>query len=144
MTAKEYLSQAYMLERRIRIKQEQIDVLRTSTQKVTATYSAECVSHSRNVTSLEDGVLRLTEAQGELNAMLDEMLRLQVDIASLINRVSNENHSLILTKRYLRYQSWEEIANEMNYTSRWVLQQHGYALKAVDQIMRAKAKEAAP
>lgn len=141
MTAKEYLSQAYLLERRIRIKQEQIEALRANTQKVTATYGADHVSHSRNVASLEDGVLRLVEATDDFNAMLDEMLRLQVEIASLINRVKNENHCLILTKRYLRYQSWDEIAASMNYSSRWVRQQHGYALKAVEQILRANGKE---
>ncbi len=141
MTAKEYLNQAYKLERRIKIKQEQIEALRANTQKLTATYGADQVSHSRNVTSQEDGVLRLVEATDEFNAMLDEMLRLQVEIASLINRVKNEDHCLILTKRYLRYQSWDEIAACMNYSSRWVQQQHGYALKAVEQVLRATGKE---
>ena len=142
MTSKEYLSQAYLLESRIKVKQEQIEVLRASTQKVTATYGTECVSHSRNVTTLEDGVISINEAQAELNNMHGEMLRLQVEISEVIISLDNQTHSMILTKRYLRYLSWNRIANEMRYTVRWVQKQHGKALKAVDQLLKSREKEA--
>ena len=59
MTAKEYLAQAYRLDQRINSKLMQIDQLRSLTRKVTASYDQEAVSHTRNVSSLQDTIIRL-------------------------------------------------------------------------------------
>ena len=74
MTAKEFLGQAYRLDQRINSKLQQIDSLRGLTQKVTQSYDSEVVSRTRNVTSLEDAIIRLMEAEEELNQqILDTM-----------------------------------------------------------------------
>ena len=59
MTAKEFLGQAYRLDQRINSKLQQIDSLRSLTQKVTQSYDNEVVSRTRNVSSLEDAIIRL-------------------------------------------------------------------------------------
>ena len=69
MTAKEYLGQAYRLDQRINSKLQQVESLRSLTQKVTASYSGEPVLRTRNVTSLQDTILRLMEAE-DLDAAL--------------------------------------------------------------------------
>ena len=63
MTAKEYLGQAYCLDQEINNKLEQILVLRSLTQRVTVTYDSEPVARTRNVTSLQDSIVRLMEAE---------------------------------------------------------------------------------
>ena len=63
MTAKEFLGQAYRLDQRINSKLQQIDSLRGLTQKVTQSYDNEVVSRTRNVSSLEDAIIRLMEAE---------------------------------------------------------------------------------
>ena len=81
MTAKEYLGQAYRLDQRINSKLQQVDSLRSLTQKITASYDGEVVSHTRNVTSLQDTIIRLMEAEEELNRQIDELVDLKMDIA---------------------------------------------------------------
>ena len=54
MTAKEYLGQAYRLDQRINSKLQQIESLRSLTQRVTVAYGGEVVSHTRNVTSMPE------------------------------------------------------------------------------------------
>ncbi|MBQ3704467.1 MAG: DUF1492 domain-containing protein [Oscillospiraceae bacterium] len=138
MTAKEYLSQAYRLNQLANTKMEQIENLRALSEKVTASYGGEQVSHSRNVTSLEDTIVRIVAAQGDLNRQLNEIVRLQVEISSLIDKVQNVNYSEILTKRYLRFMPWNRIASEMGYSRRWVLQKHGQALEVVERLLKEK------
>ena len=138
MTAKEYLSQAYRLNKLANTKMEQIENLRALSEKVTASYGGEQVSHSRNVTSLEDTIVRIVAAQGDLNRQLNEIVRLQVQISSLIDKVQNVNYSEILTKRYLRFMPWNRIASEMGYSRRWVLQKHGQALEVVERLLKEK------
>ena len=53
MNAYEYLSQAYMLEQRIRTKLQHISALRSLPRTVSSFTDNEPVSHTRNVTQLE-------------------------------------------------------------------------------------------
>ena len=136
MTAKEYLGQAYRLDQRINSKMHQIESLRSLTQKVTASYDGEVVSHTRNVTSLQDAIIHLMEAEDELNRQIDELVDLKMEISRTISRVRNENYRLILEMRYLCFNTWEEIATTLHYTDRWLRKMHDRALDVVDAILR--------
>ena len=135
MTAKEYLGQAYRLDQRINSKLQQVESLRSLTRKVTASSDGETVFHTRNVTSLEDTIFRLMEAEEELNRQIDELVVLKMDISRTINRVRNESLRLILEKRYLCFLQWDQIAAEMHYSRRWVLKRHARAVEVVDKLM---------
>ncbi len=138
MTAKEYLGQAYRLDQRINSKLQQVESLRSLTQKVTASYGGEPVSHSRNVTSLQDTIVRLMEAEEQVNRQIDELVNLKMDIAALIDRVRNESYRLILEKRYLCFLPWDEIGADMHYSSRWVRNVHERALEVVGKLLKER------
>lgn len=84
MTAKEFLGQAYRLDQRINSKLQQIESLRSLTQKVTQSYDNEVVSRTRNVSSLEDAIIRLMEAEEELNRQIDQLIDTKIEIGKLI------------------------------------------------------------
>lgn len=138
MTAKEYLGQAYRLDQRITSKLQQIDSLRSLTRKVTASYDSEVVSRTRNVHSLEDAIIRLMEAEEDINRQIDELIQLKIEIGETINQVRNESYRLILEKRYLCFLPWDQIASEMHYSRRWVLNRHDRALEVVDRLLAEK------
>ena len=142
MTATEYLGQAYRLDQRINSKLQQVESLRSLTRKVTASYDGETVFHTRNVTSLEDTIFRLMEAEEELNRQIDELVVLKMDISRMINRVRNESLRLILEKRYLCFLQWDQIAAEMHYSRRWVLKRHARAVEVVDKLMTEREGQA--
>ena len=73
MDAYEYLSQAKLLDHQIQSKLSQLESL-----KSLATSAASCcgnlepvVKHTRNVSAMEDTILKIIEAEKELNACLD-------------------------------------------------------------------------
>ena len=138
MTAREYLGQAYRLDQWINSKLRQVENLRSLTQRVTASYGREPVSHTRNVTSLEDSIIRLMEGEEQINQQIDKMVNLKMDIAALIDHVRNENYRLILEKRYLCFLSWDEIATDMHYSSRWVRNVHERALEVVGKLLKER------
>ena len=138
MTAKEFLGQAYRLDQRINSKLQQIDSLRGLTQKVTQSYDNEVVSRTRNVSSLEDAIIRLMEAEEELNRQIDQLVDTKIEIGKLIEKVHNESYRLLLEKRYLCFLSWDQIAAEMHYSRRWVLNKHERALEVADRLLREK------
>jgi len=135
MTAKEFLSRAYKFDQRINSKLEQIAVLRSLTQKVTASFDQEQVSHTRNVTSLQDTIIRLMEAEQQLDAEIDELVDLKTEISAAICQLENMDYCILLEKRYLSFKTWEEIAVDMHYGIRWVQVMHGRALQAMDRLL---------
>ena len=142
MTAREYLGQAYRLDQRINSKLQQIASLRSLTQRVTASCGGETVSRTRNVHSLEDTIVRLMEAEEEINCQIDELIQLKIEIGETIDQVENETRRLILEKRYLCFLSWDQIASDLNYSRRWVLNQHDRAVEAVGRILAEKGASA--
>ena len=142
MTAKEFLGQAYRLDQRINSKLQQIDSLRGLTQKVTQSYDNEGVSRTRNVSSLEDAIIRLMEAEEQLNMQIDQLVDTKIEIGKLIDMVHNESYRLLLEKRYLCFLSWDQIAAEMHYSRRWVLNKHERALEVADRLLREKEAHA--
>ena len=142
MMAKEYLGQAYRLDQRISSRLQQVESLRSLTQKVTASYSGEPVSHTRNVTSLQDTILRLMEAEEQVNQQIDELVSLKMNIASLIDQVRNESYRLILEKRYLCFLPWDQIASDLHYSRRWVLNKHDRAVEVVDRLLAEREAQA--
>ena len=139
MTAKEYLGQAYRLDQRINTKLMQIESLRSLTQKVTVAYGGEPVSHTRNVSSLEDAIIRMMEAENELNREIDRLVDLKMDISAVIGAVRNENYRLVLEKRYLCFESWNQIGDEMRYSRRWVRDVHERALDVIEKILAERS-----
>ena len=136
MTAKEYLGQAYRLDQRINSKLQQVEHLRSLTQKVTVSYGVEPVSHTRDVTSLQNTIIRLMEAEEEINRQIDELVDLKIDIGKVIERVRNESYRMILEKRYLCFLPWDQIASDMHYSRRWTLTKHERAVEVVDKLLR--------
>ena len=138
MTAKEYLSQAYNLDLRITGKLAQLDSLQALTQKVTVSYDRQPVSHTRNVSSLEDTILHLVEVENEINASIDSLVTLKMEIATSIAGVENTDYQILLEQRYICFHPWEKIASELQCTVRWVHELHKRALVAFQQMLDEK------
>ncbi|MBR4538450.1 MAG: DUF1492 domain-containing protein [Clostridia bacterium] len=135
MTAKEYLGQAYWLDRRIDSKLEQLSALRETTTKATSVMNDTPVSHTRNMHSLQDVIAKIIDMENELNHDIDALVDLKKDIKRCIDAVENPEYKTLLELRYLTFKNWNEIAIIMSYEGRYVYKVHGAALKQVDQIL---------
>lgn len=135
MIAKEFLKQAYKLDQQITSKLEQLDVLRSMTQKITVPYGGEVVSNTRNVTSLQDAIIRIMEAEEAIKREIDILVDLKREISTLISHVKNTNYRLILEKRYLSFRSWDQIAADLHYSLRWLHIMHCRALNVIDKLL---------
>ena len=131
MTAKEYLNQAYWLDRRIDSKLEQLSALRDTATKTTAVMDSEVVSHTRNVHSLQDVMAKIIDIQEEINGDIDALVDLKRDIMRTIREIEDPEAQTVLELRYLCFKRWEEISVIMNYSVRRVYQIHDEALEKI-------------
>nr|DAK01782.1 MAG TPA: Protein of unknown function (DUF1492) [Caudoviricetes sp.] len=131
MTAKEYLSQAYRLDKRIDSKIEQLKSLNLLATKCTSTLSDMPKSQSISNSRLEDTVVKIVDLQEEINRDIDSLVDLKRDIVRTMKSVQNPEYQIILELRYLCFKTWEEIAVQMNCSIDNVFKIRKNALKSV-------------
>ncbi|MBO6291827.1 MAG: hypothetical protein J6N51_06175 [Selenomonas sp.] len=135
MTAKEYLKRAWNVDQRINSKLYQLDSLKDMATKATSTLGTEPVSGTRNVQRMADTIDNIVALENEINDDIDRLVDLKRDVIKTISKVQDTNCLTLLELRYLSFKSWDDIAAEMNYTSRWVHIMHSKALAAVEKIL---------
>lgn len=137
MKAYDYLNRALNLDKQISCKLDQIERLRSLTQRVTASYDDSGASHTgASISSpMENAIIRLIEAQDVLSAQIATLVDAKSEIQSIIQQVSDERLRLLLEKRYLCCMAWEAIAVDMKCSYRWLMTLHNDALAAVERLL---------
>lgn len=131
MNAKEYLSQAYRMDRKINSKIKQLTSLRESAMRATASIHAKRVSGTSQHSPMEDAIIKLIDLEHEINDDIDKLVDLKREIVIVIDAVKQPEYHLLLELRYLRYKRWEEIADVMNCSWHNLHYAHAKALMAI-------------
>lgn len=129
MTAKEYLSQAFSLDRRINCKLEQVGRLRELAEKATQTLSDMPGSATRNTHRMEDTIVKMLTLENEINDDIDKLIDIKSEITHMIKRVPNPEEQTLLEWRYLCFKTWEQISVDTGYTLQNLYKLHAKALK---------------
>lgn len=132
MTAKEYLSQAYRLDQRIRSKQEQIASLNDLATSCTATMSGMPSAHNKGGSRMADAVGKIIDLENSIAADMEALVALKADIIHTINAVECVEYRLILEKRYISGKSWPEIAVDLGYKMRHLYKLHDEAINTIN------------
>lgn len=132
MNAKEYLKQAFYLDKRINSKLEQVESLNTLATKATSTLSDMPKSPNRGSSKLEDTIVKIIDLQEEINRDIDKLVDLKAEMVGTIKQIQNKELQVILEKRYLCFETWEKIAVEMNYSIQHIFRLHSKALKNIE------------
>ena len=93
-------------------------------------YDADKVTGGK-IGDLSDAIAVLERYAERVNAKWDKLVALRERAKELIARIIDWRCREVLTRRYLRGQSWERIAVDMEYDFRWVIRLHGRALRSI-------------
>ena len=92
-----------------------------------------------NVASLEDAVMKIMEAEKELDAQIDLLVDTKKEIEGVIERVPDADCRLLLEMRYLAMKCWIDVAVEMNVCRAYVHRLHEKALGMVETILQERS-----
>lgn len=134
MNIKERLMQAYRIEQRVNTKWEQIRSLRDLAECTSQNLSDMPGSPNRNISKMENYVSKMVDLQAELFTDIDDLLDMKKKCMELIKCVDNVDGQLILEKRYLCYEKWEQIAVEMGFAVRQIYRIHDEAIKYLEKV----------
>ncbi len=131
MTTKEYLSQAWYLDKRIRTKERQLDWLRSHAVYVSPKLAEVPKAPSIRRSPVEEAVVRITELETEINTGIAQMMRLKTEIADVIRSVNSMECETLLEMRYLAFLSWDQVAAQLSYSQDYIYHLHRKALALV-------------
>ncbi|MBD5113582.1 MAG: DUF1492 domain-containing protein [Ruminococcaceae bacterium] len=140
MTAKEFLSQARIIDLQIDSKIAQVEQLNLLAQKCTATISDMPKNPNRGSSKLEDTVCKIVDLQAEINRDINGLIDIKQKIILIIKQVVNTELQIVLEKRYLCFESWKDISDEMNYSKQHIYRLHSTALGEVDKILKDESR----
>lgn len=132
MTAREYLGQAYRLERKISSRLMQIALLRSSVQNITAAFSDVRVQTSQDGSRMEKRLLKIYDREKEIDAEIDRLIDLKSEIQRVIDAVPDPEYNYLLELRYLCFYNWKDIAGIMGYSENYIFKMHRKALALVE------------
>jgi hypothetical protein len=132
MNAKEYLSQAWYLDKRIKTKERQLDWLRSHAAYVSPKISDEPkVPVSDRRSPVEEAVVRIVELETEINTGIANLMQMKAEIGKAIRGVNNMECETLLEMRYLTFLGWDQIASQLDYSQDYIYHLHRKALGLV-------------
>jgi len=131
MNAKEYLSQAWYLDKRIKTKERQLDWLRSHAVYVSPKLSEVPKAPSIKRSPVEEAVVRITELERGINDSIAKLMRLKTEITDVIRSVNSMECKTLLEMRYLTFLGWDQVAAQLNYSQDYIYHLHRKALGLV-------------
>ena len=128
MTTKQYLNQARYLDERINTKIDQVKSLHDLATKATSTLSDMPGSPTRNTHSMENIIVKILMLENAINTDIECLVNLRNEINNTINAVDDDDCRLLLEKRYIGMEKWEDIAFELSMGMDNVFKLHKKAL----------------
>ena len=112
MWAKKYLQEIQRVEELLNQRLEELASLKAM-HGLRGCNLSEKVQTSTKGDTLENAVIKCVELQDKVNAMIDEFVDKKNKIIAEIQSLDDKSYSDILYKRYIRYFSVKQIANDL-------------------------------
>lgn len=131
MNKKEYLRQAYLLDKRIKADMDEVVRLRELATSVSSLrYDREYVQATRSIEApFVKALIRVMDLEAKINVEITMLISLKEQILDVISKLESVDEQMILRYRYMSNMTWEDIGNELHAGVRTVIRWHGNALE---------------
>lgn len=138
MKAKEYMQQAFFLDKRINSLIRQVNNLWDQATNITQVLSDMPRNQSSETSKLENRIVDICDLTDEIRKQTDNLKKLRKEMMGVVMKISDPEYQLILQERYFEMLTWEDIASDINRSVRSAQLLHGKALEAVQDILDNK------
>lgn len=137
--AKDFLKQVRLCDIHINNKLEEKARLQALALKITSSWSSDHVSGSGEQDKMGDAVSKIIDLDKEIDKSIDEYIGKKKEVIIVLEKIQNPDQLDILYKRYIQYETFEQISNEMSMSYRNVCNIHGKALQSVNEILKEES-----
>lgn len=144
MTAKEYLSQAYKLDKQADMIIQKADALRKSLYG--RGQNGESGKQTSSEDSLAKAIAKVMDYERKADEVIDKLVDMRIEIENTISLVPDPVQREVLERRYLLYQSWDGFFDKetgdyvkgvyeiMKCSRRQMFRCHDEGLKAIENM----------
>ena len=139
-SVKHFLRTAYDAQQKIEADKAFLERARAQAEGASGVrYDSIGVSGGRCETpALERAVLNIVQLEADLAADIERWTEAVRAVRDVIGGIANPCLRSVLEHRYLRMQSWEQIAVDMGYSWRHLHRLHGMALSEARRVLQDK------
>ncbi len=137
-TAKDEEKKRNFLERYQKLNQEinwnleRLAQWKSFSQKVTASYSAVGTGGAGPADRVQFSYDKIEALAGQINTDIDRLVDLRLSIEKTLSGLPDTTYRILLWQRYIMGETWEKIAEELNYCSKQVMRLHLKALQSLE------------
>lgn len=123
-----YLNGAWYYKKKAEKLDDEIRILRSKAEKMTASYTEAPVFSSGIEDQRQAKIDEMTDKQREYKKVMQQCRNQLQEIQYVINMLDNFKERIVLEYRYMHFMNWQDIAFRLYYTERQVHNIHGEAL----------------
>ena len=141
MTARQFLRQAFLLDKKIQASALELRTLRLTRDALTSARPdidlGVCVQTSGTSDRVSGIAIKIADLENELLTDIDPCIAIRGKIREMITLLKNHKMQLLFRKRYLAYQKWEQIAVDLDIDYRWAHILHAKGLIFLEDHRRS-------
>lgn len=135
MDAKEFLRLPEKLDVRIKNKLIEQQQWRDLALGITANMDGERVRSTGTKTKMADAIDKCVDMEAEIDRLIDELVDTKKKVIEAIEKLDSPVEYDVLHRRYIQYQSLQEVADHYGYDYGWATTTHGRALRSLQVIL---------
>lgn len=135
-SVKDFLYRVRDAERRVNLIERRIEYREDTIGAHGMTYSEHLPNGSNySNSSVETAVMALDALDRDLRDAKNSCSDAKVSVSEFIATLPDINQQMVITKKYIDGQSWEDIALDMDMSVRTVQKHHGRALPLLQEVL---------
>ena len=83
---------------------------------------------------LENAVVNLIELDRQINKIIDQYVDYKLEVVSVLEKLPAKEYG-VLHRYYIRDMTWEQVAEDMNYSERQIMRIKEKALKNLEDVI---------
>lgn len=140
---KDFLLKSQHIRARIKAKQDRIRSWEELATSITAPMAGDGGSTpTRDVKKMERYMVEILSLENEIMDQIYELQKAEREFHEVVSQLPNPAMQLLLELRYLNGLTFMEIAGEIHYSYRWVIELHKKSLQALEECMRLHDEKA--
>ena len=132
MTTRQYLSRVRRIDEDITELLETKVKARESLTRMTQNYESDGTQMTADPHKFD----RIAVLDSLIDELVDQQIATKAEILAVISRLKDNRLRMLLEKYYINVKPWEQVAAEMHYSYSHLMRMHGYALYAVEEILK--------
>ncbi len=133
---KNYLSQAYYTDKRVITLQDELTMLESKLERCTASYTN--IRWGGSQPTFEYNLDKVMKYREMLNHEIGNLIERKRSIKQTIAKLDNDKERLILYKKYINFQTFESIADDLDITPRQVYKIYKKSLENLQEFIEVQ------